>query len=96
MTAMFARLDPFMPVNQQLHRVVVEHEHEHALAEWTSTATTKSRRAYRNSYAAIFRVDGDLVLEVREYLDTDYAKRVLFDGDADIDPRTRLTERPKI
>lgn len=76
LTAMFARLDPQAPVKQELHQVLADGDH--AIAEWTTTATTKHGLTYRNDYAAIFRVNAGVIVEVREYLDTDYAQQTMF------------------
>ncbi len=76
LAAMFARLDPRAPVTQELHHIVADADH--AAAEWTTTATTKDGREYRNDYAAVFRVAGTLILEVREYFDTAYAHELMF------------------
>jgi ketosteroid isomerase-like protein len=73
---MTARLDVSKPLSQELNRIVADGDH--AVAEWTSRATTKSGTSYENDYAVVFRVRDGLVLEVREYFDTAYAAGVLF------------------
>ncbi len=73
---MFARLDPQAPVNQDLHRIVADADH--AIAEWTTTATTRDGRMYRNDYAAVFRMEGTVIVEVREYFDTACAQQLMF------------------
>jgi len=76
LAAMFARLDPRAPVTQELHHIVADGDH--ATVEWTTTATTKDGRGYCNDYAAVFRVAGTVIIEVREYFDTAYAHELMF------------------
>jgi ketosteroid isomerase-like protein len=76
LAAMVARLDPATPVTQKLHRIIADGEY--AVAEWTSSARSLAGREYRNDYAVAFRVADGLIVEVTEYTDTDYLRRVLF------------------
>jgi len=46
--------------------------------EWRVTARSAAGADYRNHYCGIFVVDDGRIATVREYLDSDYAKRVLF------------------
>ncbi len=73
---MTERLDTTQPLSQELTLVVADGEH--AVAEWTSRATTRSGRRYENDYAVVFRVVDGLIVSVREYFDTAYAAQVLF------------------
>jgi ketosteroid isomerase-like protein len=43
-------------------------------------AKTAAGRPYRNDYHFAFRIQGGKVAAVREYVDTQYAKELLFDG----------------
>ena len=72
----FGRLDPEVPVVQDVHRIIADGEY--AVAEWTTHARTRDGRCYDSDYAGVFRVDGGHLAGVTEYLDTAYAKRVLF------------------
>lgn len=48
-------------------------------AEFALSATTAKGRQYDNSYVFVFEIGDGLVRKVRDYTDTLYAKRVLFD-----------------
>ncbi len=85
LAAMFARLDPQAPVNQDLHRIVADADH--AIAEWTTTATTRDGRMYRNDYAAVFRMEGTVIVEVREHFDTACAQQLMFSSASATDTR---------
>ncbi len=78
LAAMMARLDADQPLSQELTRLVADGDT--AVAEWTSRATTTTGEAYENEYAVVFQVRGQEIVAVREYFDTEYAGRVLFDG----------------
>jgi ketosteroid isomerase-like protein len=72
----FGRLDPEVPVVQDVHRIIADGEY--AVAEWTTHARTRDGRRYDSDYAAVFRVVNGQLAAVTEYLDTAYAQRVLF------------------
>jgi uncharacterized protein len=74
---MTAQLDPSRPLSQELKHVIADGDL--AVAEWTSRATTRSGAAYENDYAVVFEVRDGLIAAVREYFDTGYAQRVLFE-----------------
>jgi len=78
LAAMMARLDADQPLSQELTRLVADGDT--AVAEWTSRATTTTGEAYENEYAVVFQVRGQEIVAVREYFDTEYARRVFFDG----------------
>ncbi|MBL7488283.1 nuclear transport factor 2 family protein [Frankia sp. AgB1.9] len=72
-----ATLDPEVAVTQTLHRILADGEY--AVAEWTSHAQARSGTPYDNDYAVLFQVRDGLIVSVREYCDTSYMKRVLFE-----------------
>jgi len=72
----FGRLDPDVPVVQDVHRIIADGEY--AVAEWTTHARTRDGRRYDSDYAGVFRVVNGQLAAVTEYLDTAYASRVLF------------------
>ncbi len=72
----FGRLDPEVPVVQDVHRIIADGEY--AVAEWTTHARTRDGRYYESDYAGVFRVVDGHLAAVTEYLDTAYAKQVLF------------------
>jgi ketosteroid isomerase-like protein len=74
---MMARLDSSKPVSQELKGIVADGDT--AVAEWTSRATTRDGQTYENDYAVVFVVNDGRIAAVREYFDTAYAQRVLFD-----------------
>lgn len=45
--------------------------------EFTGRAATSKGRVYENSYCFVFAYEGDRVIEIREYMDTMYADRIL-------------------
>ncbi len=51
---------------------------EQVFAEWTAQATALSGAAYDNRCGGVFTVRDGRIVAVREYLDTDHARRVLF------------------
>jgi NADPH:quinone reductase-like Zn-dependent oxidoreductase/ketosteroid isomerase-like protein len=53
---------------------------EQVFAEWTAQATALGGGAYNNKCGAVFTVRDGLIVAVREYTDTDHARRVLFPG----------------
>jgi NADPH:quinone reductase-like Zn-dependent oxidoreductase/ketosteroid isomerase-like protein len=67
---------PDAPVTIQLTNVIADGEQ--VFAEWTTAATARSGAAYRNTCGAVFTVRDGAIVAVREYLDTDHARRVLF------------------
>ena len=72
----FGRLDPDVPVVQDVHRIIADGEY--AVAEWTTHARTRDGRCSDSDYAGVFRVVNGQIAAVTEYLDTAYANRVLF------------------
>jgi len=69
---------PDAPVSIELTNVIAEGEQ--VFAEWSARATARSGDAYDNKCGAVFTVRDGLIVGVREYLDTDHARRVLFDS----------------
>ncbi|TDW23710.1 nuclear transport factor 2 family protein [Kribbella kalugense] len=69
---------PGTPVTIKLVNVIADGEQ--VFAEWTAQATARSSGAYDNKCGAVFTVRDGLIVAVREYLDTDHARRVLFDS----------------
>jgi NADPH:quinone reductase-like Zn-dependent oxidoreductase/ketosteroid isomerase-like protein len=67
---------PGTPVAIELMNVIADGEQ--VLAEWTAQATARAGGAYSNKCAGVFTVRDGLIVAVREYLDTDHARRVLF------------------
>ncbi|MER7245169.1 nuclear transport factor 2 family protein [Kribbella sp. NPDC000426] len=67
---------PGTPVTIELVNVIADGEQ--VLAEWTACATARAGGAYSNKCAGVFTVRDGLIVAVREYLDTDHARRVLF------------------
>lgn len=47
------------------------------VVEFTGVARTSKSRSYENSYCFVLEFEGDRVIEIREYMDTLYADRVL-------------------
>lgn len=70
--------DPDAPVRIELTNVIAD-GHQ-VFAEWTAEATARSGAAYRNQCGGVFTVRGGVIVAVREYLDTDHARRVLFES----------------
>ena len=53
-------------------------EGEYVAVEWITRRTTVSGRDYLNYFHGLFQVRGGEIRSLREYLDTLYAKEVLF------------------
>jgi ketosteroid isomerase-like protein len=51
---------------------------ENVVLEWRVRATTAAGEPYDNEYCGVFVVRDDHIHEVREYLDTRYAARLLY------------------
>jgi ketosteroid isomerase-like protein len=73
---MTERFDVTRPVTQEVRTILADGDH--AVAEWTTEATTKNGIAYVNNVVIVFRIEDDKIAEAREYFDTGYARRVLF------------------
>ncbi|RZT27070.1 NADPH:quinone reductase-like Zn-dependent oxidoreductase [Kribbella sp. VKM Ac-2569] len=67
---------PGAPVTITLVNVVADGEQ--VFAEWTAQATARNGDAYDNRCGGVFTVRDGVIVAVREYLDTDHARRVLF------------------
>ncbi|WP_019930336.1 nuclear transport factor 2 family protein [Nocardia sp. BMG111209] len=74
--AMLTRFDLTKPLGQELRTLLADGDH--AMAEWTTRATTTDGTEYANDVVIVFRVAGGRIAEAREYFDTAYAGRVLF------------------
>jgi uncharacterized protein len=46
------------------------------IAETVGTGPMRNGNAYRNVYAFLLRIEGDVIREMREYMDTGYAAKV--------------------
>lgn len=79
LTQMLARFDLTQPVTQDLHTVMADGDH--ALAEWTTHATTSTGDPFTNHVAIVFRITNGRIAEAREYFDTAYVGRLLFARD---------------
>jgi ketosteroid isomerase-like protein len=51
-----------------------------AIAEWRVKASAAIGGQYDNHYCVVFETRAGLIVAVREYANTEYAKRVLFGG----------------
>jgi NADPH:quinone reductase-like Zn-dependent oxidoreductase/ketosteroid isomerase-like protein len=67
---------PDTPVTIALTNVIADGEQ--VFAEWTAQATARAGGAYSNNCGAVFVVRDGLIVAVREYTDTDHARRMLF------------------
>ena len=70
-------LDLSAGVSQTLHRIIADGEY--AVAEWTSRARARNGTPYENDYAVVFHVVDGKIRSAREFTDTSYMKRVLFE-----------------
>jgi NADPH:quinone reductase-like Zn-dependent oxidoreductase/ketosteroid isomerase-like protein len=71
---------PGAPVTIKLVNVIADGEQ--VFAEWTAQVTARAGGAYDNKCGGVFTVRDGLIVAVREYLDTDHARRVLFAGES--------------
>ena len=83
----FGRLDPEVPVVQDVHRIIADGEY--AVAEWTTHARTRDGRFYDSDYAGVFRVVDGHLAGVTEYLDTAYASGCSSAADTTAGPGPR-------
>jgi len=67
---------PDQPVVIRLTNVLADGDQ--VFAEWTAQATAVGGGAYDNRCSGVFTVRDGRITSVREYLDTDHARRVLF------------------
>ncbi|WP_328321955.1 nuclear transport factor 2 family protein [Kribbella sp. NBC_00382] len=70
--------DTTQPVVIKLTNILADGDQ--VFAEWTAQATAKSGVAYDNRCGGVFTVRDGVIVAVREYLDTDHARQVLFPG----------------
>ena len=69
--------DPSVPFGIEIEAMVADDEW--VALQMVMTARTAKGRAYRNSYHWAFRIRGGRICAVKEYVDTLYAQRTLFD-----------------
>ena len=53
-------------------------EADQVVVQWTSRARTRAGHAYENDCIGVFTIAGGQIQEVREYMDTLYARNVAF------------------
>ncbi|MGH2893473.1 MAG: nuclear transport factor 2 family protein, partial [Solirubrobacteraceae bacterium] len=53
-------------------------EADHVVMQWTSRARTRAGRTYENGCIGVFTIAGGQIQDVREYMDTLYARDVAF------------------
>jgi uncharacterized protein len=66
----------FEPANPKVHVQNLWADGDWVIAECVGTGPMRNGNAYRNVYAFIFRIEGGVVREMREYMDTAYAAKV--------------------
>ena len=69
---------PFQPGSFSIEVCNLIGEGDCVAIEWVTRAATTDGRTYENYYHYMFRLQNEKIQEVREYLDTLYAKEVLF------------------
>jgi len=67
-----------LPMKIQVEEMVAERDW--VCVQLVVEAKTAKGRPYRNDYHFAFRVRNGRIAAVREYVDTQYAKELLFDG----------------
>lgn len=73
----------------QIERTACLAGDELVYVEMTIRATTKQGEPYENHYVMAFQIRGDRIAEVREYVDSLYAQRLLFDPAGQASPLDR-------
>ena len=68
----------FEPGSQHFEFPLLIAEGTTVVLEWRVSARAHTGVAYENEYCGVFVVDDGHIREVREYLDTRYAARILF------------------
>jgi uncharacterized protein len=66
----------FEPANPKVEIVNLWSDGDWVIAETVGTGPMLNGNAYRNVYAFVLRVEGDVIREMREYMDTAYAAKV--------------------
>ena len=62
-------------VRLTVHRILADGDH--VVMQATGRATTKKGKPYNNAYCFLFRIAGDKIAEVTEYIDTELAGSAL-------------------
>lgn len=57
---------------------------KYVIMEATGEMTSKDGKAYKNDYCLLFRIENNLIVEMKEYLDTAYLEDIL--GPLPVDP----------
>jgi uncharacterized protein len=66
----------FEPANPKVHIENLWADGDWVIAETVGTGPMLNGNQYSNVYAFVLRIEGDVILEMREYMDTAYAARV--------------------
>jgi len=66
----------FEPANPKVDVQRMWADGDWVIAEAIGTGPMRNGNAYRNVYAFLFRVEGEVIREMREYMDTAYAAKV--------------------
>ena len=66
----------FEPANPKVAIVNLWADGDWVIAETVGTGPMLNGNSYRNVYAFVLRVEGDVIREMREYMDTAYAAKV--------------------
>jgi uncharacterized protein (TIGR02246 family) len=74
-------LGNYEPGSIRLEITAIVADGDQAVVEWTSRARTRRGEPYENFCIGAFTVRDGKIQGVREYMDTAYAKRMLFSGD---------------
>jgi hypothetical protein len=72
-------LDQYEPGSIRLEITSIVADRERAVVEWTSRARTRRGEPYENFCVGVFTVRDGKIQAVREYMDTMYAQRKLFE-----------------
>jgi uncharacterized protein len=66
----------FEPGNPKVHIENLWADGDWVIAETVGTGPMRNGNDYRNVYAFVLRIEGELIREMREYMDTAYAAKV--------------------
>jgi len=76
----FARLNKILPGGTQLHVQSVLTDGDWAVVELRSHATAANGMRFDNRYCWVMRFDGEVIVEVRAYLDSALVQKLIDDN----------------
>ena len=76
----------FTPGSINIEVTGIVAQDDRVVMQWTSRARTRTGRSYENGCIGVFTVADGQIQHVREYMDTLYAREVVFTADGYVQP----------